>query len=155
MPAAIAAAEDQHAAEIDQHRETSLSDTAKLMTSVQAKHAEQLDQQRAAAASDAEKASAELKSAHEKHAAELEAQSDEEWKALAVQASICGVALINAAVCENVAQIPGWGSVLLYGIAIVSGAWDAAIDAWMHKNDLQDVAPWDAGMPGEERHQGG
>ncbi len=61
---------------------------------------------------------------------EIEAQSEEEWKALAVQAGVCGFALIAAWVCGAIEAIPRWVSLGLYSIAIIAGAWDAAIDAW-------------------------
>lgn len=61
---------------------------------------------------------------------EIEAQSEEEWKALAWQAGICGVALIAAWICGAIEAIPRAVSLVLYSIAIVAGAWDAAIDAW-------------------------
>jgi Cd2+/Zn2+-exporting ATPase len=61
---------------------------------------------------------------------ELEAQSEEEWKALAVQASICGVSLVAAWICGRIEAVAEWVIIVLYIVAIIAGAWDAAIDAW-------------------------
>jgi Cd2+/Zn2+-exporting ATPase len=61
---------------------------------------------------------------------EMERQSDEEWRALALQAAICGVALVAGWVTERFFQAPIWAAHGLFGIALVSGGWDAAKDAW-------------------------
>jgi len=59
----------------------------------------------------------------------VEAQSEEEWKSLALQAAICGVALISGYVASrfdaNVWIVHG-----LYFVSLISGGWDAAKDAW-------------------------
>jgi Cd2+/Zn2+-exporting ATPase len=60
----------------------------------------------------------------------IEAQSREEWQAMAVQAAVCGVALVAGYLLEKSALAPEWVARVLYGIALVSGGWDAAKDAW-------------------------
>lgn len=61
---------------------------------------------------------------------DLEAHSGEEWKSLAVQAAVCGVALIAGYAAGHWWQAPGWLSVSFYLVSLVAGAWDAAKDAW-------------------------
>ncbi len=52
-----------------------------------------------------------------------------EWKLLAALAAICGVAGLAAFGAEQLGA-PGWLVFSLYGIALVGGGWDAAIDSW-------------------------
>ncbi|MCB1232602.1 MAG: cation-transporting P-type ATPase, partial [Verrucomicrobiae bacterium] len=66
---------------------------------------------------------------------EIERQSREEWQTLAIQAGICGTALVAALVTGNLAgEATGGGlflaSRILFLISLIAGAWDAAIDAW-------------------------
>jgi Cd2+/Zn2+-exporting ATPase len=65
---------------------------------------------------------------------EIERKSREEWQTLAIQAGICGVALVAAAVLGRHGEDAGpgmlWLSRALYLVAIVAGGWDAAGDAW-------------------------
>ena len=63
-------------------------------------------------------------------AEEIEAKSGEEWKALAFQATLCGVTLVAGFVLERWMGIEGWPIQLLFAVSILSGGWDAAIDAW-------------------------
>ncbi|MBB5037810.1 heavy metal translocating P-type ATPase [Prosthecobacter dejongeii] len=63
-------------------------------------------------------------------AEEIEQQSAEEWKEMAVQAAICGVTLVSGLLAEKVFSSPAWLVQSLFGIALVSGGWDAAKDAW-------------------------
>ena len=63
-------------------------------------------------------------------AEEIERQSAEEWKEMAVQAAICGVALMSGLLAEKVFSSPAWLVQSLFGVALVSGGWDAAKDAW-------------------------
>jgi len=63
-------------------------------------------------------------------AEQLENQSREEWQSLAIQASICGLALVAAFLLERVEAFPIWMNRALYGVALIAGAWDAAQDAW-------------------------
>jgi len=61
---------------------------------------------------------------------EIEEESREEWQFLAMQAGICGVALILGWGLDSSGFEPGWVTVLVYLISIIAGAWDAAGDAW-------------------------
>ncbi|MES2507908.1 MAG: cation-transporting P-type ATPase, partial [Verrucomicrobiota bacterium] len=63
-------------------------------------------------------------------AEEIERQSAGEWKEMAVQAAICGVALAGGLLAAKVFFSPPWLVQSLFGIALVSGGWDAAKDAW-------------------------
>ena len=68
---------------------------------------------------------------------EIEQESREEWQYLALQAGICGVALISGWVL-GMLDVPGWLPIVCFSISIVAGAWDAAQDAWakMRKGTL-------------------
>jgi Cd2+/Zn2+-exporting ATPase len=61
---------------------------------------------------------------------DLEDQSREEWQMLAVQASVCGVALACGWALSQWGA--GWSGIALgcYLVAMVAGGWDAAKDAW-------------------------
>ncbi|CAN5388508.1 metal-transporting ATPase PfeT [soil metagenome] len=61
---------------------------------------------------------------------ELEQASDDEWKALAFQASICGLALAAGFATSHLASAPPWLAIAFYLVSLVAGAWDAAIDAF-------------------------
>lgn len=61
---------------------------------------------------------------------EIEEESGEEWKALTLQATICGIALIAAWSTSHFALAPPWLITVLYLISIIAGAWDAAQDAF-------------------------
>lgn len=61
---------------------------------------------------------------------ELERQSEEEWKEMALQAAICGVFLVGGLVAEKAFHAPGALVKSLFGVALVAGGWDAAKDAW-------------------------
>ncbi|MCW0218496.1 MAG: heavy metal translocating P-type ATPase [Prosthecobacter sp.] len=63
-------------------------------------------------------------------AEEIERQSEEEWKAMAVQAAICGAALVAGFVAEKTVSSPEWLVHSIFGVAILSGGWDAAKEAW-------------------------
>ena len=52
---------------------------------------------------------------------EMEQESDDEWRTLAWQAAICGVALVAGYVFDQSA---------LFAISLIAGGWDAAKDAW-------------------------
>lgn len=52
-----------------------------------------------------------------------------EWRLLATLAAVCGVAGIAGFVAEKLGA-PGWAQLALYGVALVAGGWDAAIDSW-------------------------
>ena len=61
---------------------------------------------------------------------EIERRSDEEWRMLALQAGICGVSLLSGWLAARLFQAPLWLEQCLFGLAMVSGGWDAAKDAW-------------------------
>ena len=61
---------------------------------------------------------------------EIEKQSGEEWQTLAVQAAICGVALLSGWMIERFSGLPATVWVGCYMVAILAGGWDAAKDAW-------------------------
>ena len=63
-------------------------------------------------------------------AEKIEQQSREEWRAMAVQATICVLAQIMAYVAGRAFEAPEWMVHSLLGVALVSGGWDAAKDAW-------------------------
>ncbi len=60
----------------------------------------------------------------------LEKASREEWQWLAMQAGICGLALLVGYVAKHHFAAPAGLVLSLYGIALLSGGWDAAGDAW-------------------------
>lgn len=61
---------------------------------------------------------------------ELEAQSQAEWQALAVQATLCGVALVTGFVLERFSSLPESVAIGCYLVSLIAGGWDAAKDAW-------------------------
>ena len=61
---------------------------------------------------------------------EMEEESDDEWRMLALQATICGVALVAGYLVEKFADAPMWVSQMLFAISLISGGWDAAKDTW-------------------------
>ncbi|MFO1483696.1 MAG: heavy metal translocating P-type ATPase [Verrucomicrobiaceae bacterium] len=61
---------------------------------------------------------------------EIEKESDDEWRLLAMQAGICGVALVAGYLVEKFADAPMWVSQVFFAISLISGGWDAAKDAW-------------------------
>ena len=61
---------------------------------------------------------------------DIENESREEWQMMAIQATICGVTLLGGWLLEHFAVGPPWLSKTLYLVALVSGGWDAAKDAW-------------------------
>ncbi len=56
--------------------------------------------------------------------------STEEWKTMSWLAGVCGVALLSAFILDHFGAFPAWLIFGLYGISIISGGWDAAVDAW-------------------------
>ena len=61
---------------------------------------------------------------------ELEEQSREEWQALAIQAAICGAALIAGWIVQHFSGWPHGVATGLFLVSVIAGAWDAAKDAW-------------------------
>ena len=67
---------------------------------------------------------------------QIEKKSLEEWQTLAIQAAICGVALVAG----FIAKWFGAGSGIehsLFAISLISGGWDAAIDTWQKLREKQ------------------
>lgn len=62
-------------------------------------------------------------------AEQIEAQSREEWRALAFQAAVCGVALAAGYALEKIGA-PHAAVIACYVVSLIAGGWDAAIDAW-------------------------
>lgn len=60
----------------------------------------------------------------------MEQQSDEEWQAMAWQAAICGIAQLVAWIAGAFFQASDLWTHGLLGLALISGGWDAAKDAW-------------------------
>ncbi len=61
---------------------------------------------------------------------EIEARSREEWRALALQAAICGSALVTGFILEKTGAASNAVVIGCYVVSLIAGAWDAAIDAW-------------------------
>ncbi len=53
-----------------------------------------------------------------------------EWKKLAVLAAVCGAGGIAGALTQHFLPAAGWLSWIFFGLGLVAGAWDAAIDTW-------------------------
>jgi len=60
---------------------------------------------------------------------EIEEQSREEWQILALQAGICGAALVAGFIAKWLGA-PEWAMHSIFAISLISGGWDAAIDTW-------------------------
>lgn len=61
---------------------------------------------------------------------EMEQESEDEWRTLALQAGICAVALAAGYITERFFSAPHWLPKGLFAISLVSGGWDAAKDTW-------------------------
>lgn len=61
---------------------------------------------------------------------DLEQESDDEWRMLALQAGLCAVTLVAGYITERFFAAPAWLPKSLFAIALISGGWDAAKDAW-------------------------
>lgn len=61
---------------------------------------------------------------------ELEQETDEEWRMMAVQAAACGVALVAGYLTEKFLWGPSWLPQGLFALSLISGGLDAAKDAW-------------------------
>ncbi len=59
-----------------------------------------------------------------------DAPEESEWKLLATLATVCGAAGIAGALAERFAPGLPWLAWVLFGAALLAGAWDAAVDAW-------------------------
>ncbi len=58
-----------------------------------------------------------------------EPQTGEEWRSLATQAGICGIALASAFILPLLFSIPAPVVIALYAVSMIAGGYDAAIDA--------------------------
>ncbi|MCB1228252.1 MAG: heavy metal translocating P-type ATPase [Verrucomicrobiales bacterium] len=63
-------------------------------------------------------------------AEQLEAESQEEWQAMAWQAAICGLGLVTGAALRHTTSLPDAAWIACYIVALIAGGWDAAKDAW-------------------------
>jgi Zn2+/Cd2+-exporting ATPase len=63
-------------------------------------------------------------------AEEIEQQSDEEWREMTVQATLCGLMLVAGFLAKTYFSAPVWLVHGLFGLSLLSGGWDAAKDAW-------------------------
>lgn len=63
-------------------------------------------------------------------AEQMEQQSAEEWRALALQAAICGLSLVAGWALGKLAAFPQAMVDVLFAVSMISGGWDAAKDAW-------------------------
>ncbi len=68
---------------------------------------------------------------------EIERQSREEWQAMALQASICGVMLVAGIIIERFTTLPPAAAISCFVVALISGGWDAAKDAWEKIREFQ------------------
>ena len=57
-------------------------------------------------------------------------ESEEEWKWMAMLAGICGASLAAAFIAGFYLATPSWVLYSLFGIALVSGGWDAVVDTY-------------------------
>ncbi|MFH1497148.1 MAG: cation-translocating P-type ATPase [Verrucomicrobiota bacterium] len=55
-----------------------------------------------------------------------------EWKTLAVLAGICGGFGVAGFAVSRLGVGPEWLPKALYAVALIAGAWDAAVDSWHH-----------------------
>ena len=62
--------------------------------------------------------------------ADDEEETGEEWKEMAVFASVCGLAGITGWVVSGFANVPHWLPIMFYAVALMAGGWDAAKDFW-------------------------
>ena len=61
---------------------------------------------------------------------EIEQESDNEWRVLALQAGLCAVTLLAGYITERFFSAPPWLPKSLFAISLISGGWDAAKDTW-------------------------
>ncbi|MDO8541612.1 MAG: cation-translocating P-type ATPase [Opitutaceae bacterium] len=60
------------------------------------------------------------------------AAHEQEWRKLAILATVCGVAGIAGAVASSVAPGVPWISKAFFGLGLLAGGWDAAVDTWQN-----------------------
>ncbi|MCP5556324.1 MAG: heavy metal translocating P-type ATPase [Verrucomicrobiaceae bacterium] len=68
---------------------------------------------------------------------EIERQSREEWQAMAIQATICGVMLVAGIIIERFTSLPPMAAVSCFVVSLIAGGWDAAKDAWEKIREYQ------------------
>jgi len=61
---------------------------------------------------------------------EMEQESENEWRVLALQAGLCAVTLVAGYITERFFSAPAWLPKSLFAISLISGGWDAAKDTW-------------------------
>lgn len=61
---------------------------------------------------------------------DIEKNSHHNWKSLAIQTAICGTFLLTGVILAKLVQAPEGFVKICYGIAILSGGWDAAQHSW-------------------------
>lgn len=64
---------------------------------------------------------------HEGHG---HSHGDSEWRELAVFSAVCAVFGMAGFAVEKLGAGPAWLPVALYAVALIAGAWDAAVDSW-------------------------
>ena len=57
-------------------------------------------------------------------------ETGEEWKEMAVFATVCGMAGIIGWILAKLGHGPAWLPTMFYAVALVAGGWDAAKDTW-------------------------
>ena len=58
------------------------------------------------------------------------ASGEQEWRTLAVLATVCGVAGVAGALAERFAPGLPWLGRAVFAVGLVAGGWDAAVDTW-------------------------
>jgi Zn2+/Cd2+-exporting ATPase len=68
----------------------------------------------------------------------IEEQSRAEWQALALQATICGAALLLGFLLDRFSSLPNSVVIGCYLVSLIAGGWDAAKDAWegLHERNI-------------------
>ncbi|MBB5032885.1 heavy metal translocating P-type ATPase [Prosthecobacter vanneervenii] len=61
---------------------------------------------------------------------EMEQESEDEWRTLAMQAGLCAVTLAAGYITERFFSTSHWLPKGLFAISLISGGWDAAKDTW-------------------------
>lgn len=61
---------------------------------------------------------------------EIERQSAEEWRLMAVQAAICAAALVAGYAAKGLFAVPERLVHAIFAVSLIAGGWDAAKDAW-------------------------
>lgn len=67
---------------------------------------------------------------------EIEAESQVEWKMLALQSGLCGVLLIVGYILEHL-NVPDWIWMSCYAVSIIAGGWESAKESWEKLREKQ------------------